>query len=167
MRQVIGQACWGVGACLIGALVFVGPLERAHSDNASELLLVSGATAATYSIAGGNGTAKLLHNATTGSNEAALSELTLAVGTQIPEHKHPSSAEFLYVLSGQVELTIAGKQISAGAGDCVRIPANTLHSAKVLAPAPPNSSANPMFKALQVYAGPGPEQRFTKGKRIQ
>ena len=54
---------------------------------------------------------------------------------------------------------IAGKTMTASAGDAVYIPANTEHSARVV-------GAKESVIAVQIYAGPGPEQRFTKGKKV-
>lgn len=117
--------------------------------------LVDGDTAAAYRIADGKGVATLLHNSSTGAEAAALSVLALGPGAQVAAHVHDSSVEILYVMEGQVRVVIAGQVFEAGPGDAIYIPANTQHSAEVVA----------ALKAVQVYVGPGPEQRFTSGER--
>lgn len=115
--------------------------------------------APTYVIAGGKGQATLLLNASHGA-PAALSVLELAPGAEVPEHVHEQSAEMLYVESGDVEMVIAGQRLKAGPGDAILIPAGAPHAAKV-------TSASGPLRAVQVYVGPGPEQRFASGERVQ
>lgn len=118
--------------------------------------VVAAATAPAYTIAGGKGVATLLHNASTGSAEAALGLLSLQDGAAVPAHVHAESAEFLYVLEGRAEMTIAGTVVAITKGDALRIPAGVEHSAKVVG----------SLSAVQVYVGPGPEQRFTQGAPV-
>ncbi|MEE8409233.1 MAG: cupin domain-containing protein, partial [Myxococcota bacterium] len=121
--------------------------------------VVSGKDAPAYLIAGGYGIAKLYVNASTGARDVAVSILTLAPGATIPEHVHDTSSETLYIERGEVEIIIAGKKLTARQGDTVYIPSGVRHSAKVIGPID-------TLKAIQVYVGPGPEQRFAKGKPI-
>jgi len=121
--------------------------------------VVKHSEAPAHLIAGGKATARLYLNATTGSSEAALTHLTLNPGAAVPPHKHPESAEIIYIQQGTMEMVIAGKTMTASAGDAVYIPANTEHSARVV-------GAKESVIAVQIYAGPGPEQRFTKGKKV-
>lgn len=113
------------------------------------------AEAPTYAIAGGAGTARLLLNASQGA-PAAVSHLVLAPGAEVPPHRHDSSAELLYVETGQVTMVIGGQTWTAGPGDAILIPAGVEHSARVLGKIQP-------LEAVQIYVGPGPEQRFTQG----
>ncbi|MEW5854857.1 MAG: cupin domain-containing protein [Myxococcota bacterium] len=122
-------------------------------------VVVSSSTAPMHGILNGKGSATLLHNASTGSKEASLSVLVLQGGAEVPEHVHETSVELLYVEEGRVEMVVGGKAVSASAGDAIRIPAGVKHSARV----PPGNSA---ARAVQVYVGPGPEQRFTAGPRL-
>lgn len=122
--------------------------------------LVGPAQGARYAIAQGKGSAELLLNATTGAKEAALNVLRLGPGAQVPEHVHETSAELLYVLRGQVRMSIAGSTLTARAGDAIYIPPNTKHSAQV----PVDVET---LEAVQVYVGPGPEQRFTQGPKLK
>ena len=51
---------------------------------------------------------------------------------KVPPHFHKSHAETFYVISGRVEWTVGGETHQLKAGDSVHIPANTVHSVKVL-----------------------------------
>lgn len=117
--------------------------------------VVTGADAPTYAIANGAGTAALLLNASQGA-PAALSHLVLAAGAEVPPHRHDDSVEMLYVETGQVSMIVGGQTLRAGPGDAIFIPAGVEHSAKVLGKIQP-------LQAVQIYVGPGPEQRFTAG----
>ena len=120
--------------------------------------VVTGETAPAYEIAAGKGEARLLHGPSTGSAAAALELLRLAPGAAVPPHVHDGSTELLYIITGEVEMTVAGRVYRAGEDDAVHIPAGVEHSAKVVGSA---------LEAVQVYVGPGPEQRFTTGKKLQ
>jgi len=51
---------------------------------------------------------------------------------RVPAHYHKGHAETFYVVSGQVEWTVGGQTQKLGPGDLVHIPANTVHSVKVV-----------------------------------
>lgn len=166
-RRKTGRLC-----ALAGSLALCGATpSRAQSTNVnvnstslsrsnpSELRRASASTAPTYEIAAGRGQAALLLHAGTGSREAALSRLVLRSGAEVPEHVHAESAEFLYVVRGAVVVRIEGKAHTLAAGDAVRIPAGQKHSGAV-----PISVEQ--AELVQFYVGPGPEQRFTQGKRL-
>jgi quercetin dioxygenase-like cupin family protein len=51
----------------------------------------------------------------------------------LSEHTSPFDA-LLQVLEGQAEITIAGKPLSAGSGECVLLPANQPHAVKATTP---------------------------------
>jgi putative monooxygenase len=121
--------------------------------------VMKGQDAPTYAIAGGKGSAQLLLNASTGSKEAALSVLVLAPGVEVPAHRHEGAAEMLYVEEGAVEMTIGGVKHTAVAGDAIYVPPGVEHSARVTTKLTP-------LRAVQVYVGPGPEQRFASGERV-
>jgi quercetin dioxygenase-like cupin family protein len=118
---------------------------------------VPGATAPTFRIAAGRGTATLLLDAAQGASEASMTRLSFQDGAQVPPHVHDASAELLYVLEGRVEMVVAGEAVVAQKGDAIRIPAGVEHSARVVGG----------LEAVQVYVGPGPEQRFTQGERVR
>lgn len=109
-----------------------------------------------YPIAGGKGTASILFDAASGSPEAALTLLVFQPGAVIPEHVH-ETVELVYVLEGAAEVTLAGEVLETSAGTAVRIPANVKHAARVVGEKP--------FRALQIYAPAGPEQRFVPRKK--
>ncbi|MSR07327.1 MAG: cupin domain-containing protein [Gemmatimonadetes bacterium] len=98
----------------------------------------------------------LLDKASVGS-DVGVSIGTFLPGTVVPEHVHAGSAEIMYVLNGEVEVTINGRTIVARAGSAVYVPADAPHSARVLGSIEP-------FKMVQVYAPGGPEQRFKAWK---
>ena len=129
------------------------------STGASGAEPARGTSAPTHEIAQGKGQATLLLNAGTGSSEAALSRLILNRGAQVPEHVHEQSAELLYVISGQLVVQLDGQSLTLQAGDAVRIPAGHKHAGSL--PAGVDRA-----ELVQVYVGPGPEQRFTQGKRL-
>lgn len=111
--------------------------------------------APSYVIADGKGRARLLLDEGKGGKEASVTLLELDAGAAVPEHVHDGSAEILYIQKGAVEMIVDGKPVQASQGDVVRIPAGVKHSAKVV--------GKETLQAVQIYVGPGPEQRFTKG----
>lgn len=118
--------------------------------------VVAGATAPAFAVADGKGTATLLLNPGTGSAKAALDALSFEAGAAVPLHRHDASDELLYVVTGRVEMTIGGRVLTAGPGDAIHVPQGVDHSAKVLEAA----------KLVQVYVGPGPEDRFRAGPPV-
>ncbi|WP_205522658.1 cupin domain-containing protein [Myxococcus eversor] len=119
---------------------------------------VTAAEAPRHIIAGGKGRATLFLNEGTGATAASLTLLELQPGGEVPEHTHDASVEILYIEEGAADMTVSGQTLRVSKGDAVYIPAGAKHSARVITPGAP-------FKAVQVYAGPGPEQRFTQGPR--
>jgi quercetin dioxygenase-like cupin family protein len=122
--------------------------------------VVSTADAPTFRVSQGKGTAILLVNEETGARAASLGVLELQAGAGVPEHIHEDSVEMLYVEEGGAEMTIEGQVMPVRAGDAVYIPAGTRHAARI-------PEGAPRFRAVQVYVGPGPEQRFRKGEPVK
>jgi putative monooxygenase len=122
--------------------------------------VVGAAEAPAFRIAQGRGTATLLLEASTGARAASLGVLELQGGASVPEHVHPDSVEMLYVEQGEAEMTVEGQVLPVRAGDAVYIPAGTRHSARL-------PEGAPDFRAVQVYVGPGPEQRFRQGEPLR
>lgn len=120
--------------------------------------VVPTAEAPRHVIANGKGRATLLLTPSTGATAASMTLLEFQPGAEVPEHVHEASAEILYVQEGAAEMTVAGEKRRVVQGDAVYIPAGVKHSARVVSDKAP-------FKAVQVYAGPGPEARFTQGPR--
>jgi quercetin dioxygenase-like cupin family protein len=112
-----------------------------------------------YGLSQGKGSATLLLNPGTGATAASLQLLELQPGAAVPEHLHEGSVEILYIEEGEAEMTVAGQTLRVRKGDAVYIPAGAKHSAKVV-------SEKAALRAVQVYAGPGPELRFTQGPRL-
>jgi quercetin dioxygenase-like cupin family protein len=121
--------------------------------------VVGTAEAPTFRIGQDKGTAVLLLNEATGAHAASLGVLELETGVQVAEHIHESSVEMLYVEEGGAEMTVEGQAYTVKAGDGVYIPAGVRHSARV-------PEGTPRLRAVQVYVGPGPEQRFRQGTPV-
>ena len=136
---------------VIGGALAIGPVARAE--------VVAAQSAPSFEIAQGRGQATLLLNDKTGSPEAALSRLSLQPGAAVPEHVHEGSAEFLYVMSGEMTLVLDGQKQVLRAGDAVHIPAGHKHAGQAAA-------SGPRVELVQIYVGPGPEARFRTGKPI-
>ncbi len=122
--------------------------------------VVGTAQAPTFRIAQGKGTAILLVNEETGARAASMGVLELQGGAGVPEHVHEHSVEMLYVEEGDAEMTIEGQVLPVRSGDAVYIPAGTRHAARI-------PEGTPRFRAVQVYVGPGPEQRFRQGVSLE
>jgi putative monooxygenase len=143
---------------LLGAAVLsISALSWANKPATATRYVVSTKEAPKHLLPNGNGSATLLLNASTGASAASMTLLELAKGASAPEHSHDTSAELLYVEDGAVEMVVDGQKMRAEKGDAIYIPAGAKHSVKVVSDGP--------FRAVQVYAGPGPEQRFTQGPR--
>jgi quercetin dioxygenase-like cupin family protein len=144
---------------LLGAAVLgLAALSWAAEPAAAVRYRVATKEAPRHLIANGKGSATLLLNASTGATAASMTLLELGKGAGVPEHLHESSAEILYIEDGAAEMTVSGQKLRVEKGDAVYIPAGAKHSAQVVSEGP--------FRAVQVYAGPGPEQRFTQGPRV-
>ena len=83
---------------------------------------------------------------------AALSVLDGDGDLRVPEHRHPESVEALYIESGSGMMHIEGQELAVRPGMIVTIPQNALHDFQGDGTIP--------LRAIQVYAPPGPEQRF-------
>jgi quercetin dioxygenase-like cupin family protein len=143
-----------LGAAVLG----LAALSWARQPAAAPRYRVSTREAPRYLIANGKGSATLLLNASTGATAASMTLMELGKGAAVPEHVHETSAELLYIEDGAAEMTVDGQKLRVERGDAVYIPAGAKHSAQVVSEGP--------MRAVQVYAGPGPEQRFTQGPRV-
>jgi quercetin dioxygenase-like cupin family protein len=85
------------------------------------------------------------------THEAYMGHITLRPLSQTEEHAHDKSAEYIYVLMGDGELTMGGETYTVKAGDAIYIPPKVKHSVKV---------GSQALQAIQFYTPPGPEQRF-------
>lgn len=142
-----------VAAVMLGGVAAATPPAVSSSTSASRPPLHRHlAEAPVYPIAAGKGSAAIFFSAAAGAPEASLALLSLQPGARVPEHVHEKSVELLYILEGEVEMSVAGEGFRAGAGTALRVPVNTRHGAAVVGKVP--------LKALQVYGPAGPEQRF-------
>ncbi len=132
----------------------------AHAPAVPVRYVVDGAEAPTFRVSQGQGLAHLLVNAETGASAASLDVLELQPGARVPEHVHEHSVELIYIEEGRVEMSVEGQPLLAHAGDAIYLPAGTRHS--VLIP-----EGAPRLRAVQIYVGPGPEQRFRQGEPVR
>ena len=93
------------------------------------------------------------------SGQASMSRITAFPGAAIPEHAHEGSDELLLIEEGSGEMTLGAERITVGPGQAIRIPKGVKHSFKHTGKGP--------LRATQVYAPPGPEQRFKKWKELR
>ncbi len=147
------------GILVVISVILAGTFANAGGDTPERLFVVHPSEAPAFGLANGKGTVRLLMDQQTGSKEAAISEMVLAPGAVVPVHQHETSGEYLYLLEGWAIFLIDGRQHEARAGDTVYFPAGIEHSAKVQGKHLP-------LRVLQVYAPPGPEQRYRQGPRV-
>ena len=60
--------------------------------------------------------------------QAILSDIEPGGGSGAEAYSLPADVEFVFVLSGQLEITVAGKQVTLGQGDAFTFPADTRHT---------------------------------------
>lgn len=82
----------------------------------------------------------------------AASVLELDAGAVIPVHVHAGSTEVLYVLAGGGTMTVDGVAIAVEPTSVIQIPPGVPHG----------FTATAATRGFQLYAPPGPEQRFKK-----
>ncbi len=145
MKRVARISIWG---CLGAVALGVGLLGQ----DGGRYVIPAESVPTFISPAGDAGFTVLLDQASVGS-DTALSLGTFLPGATIPEHVHDGSAEILYMLNGEMEMTIGSVRVVARAGSAIYIPPDTPHSATVLGQIEP-------VKVVQVYSPGGPEQRF-------
>lgn len=78
--------------------------------------------------------AKILMTADASGGRFTLLDEIWKPGFYAPPHFHKRHAEMFYVVSGEVEWTIAGETRTMRAGDLVLIPPNTVHSVRQKGP---------------------------------
>jgi quercetin dioxygenase-like cupin family protein len=69
------------------------------------------------------------HDLSLPGREVIQVRVELAPGAAFPGHTHPGE-EIIYVLEGTWAYEIAGKPVTAKAGDVLFVPARTIHSAR-------------------------------------
>jgi quercetin dioxygenase-like cupin family protein len=83
---------------------------------------------------------------------AYLGRGTFLPGAELPSHRHDTSEELIYVISGRGTMTLGGYRLPAEPGAAFRIPAGIEHAFRVDGEQP--------VEVVQVYSPAGPEQRF-------
>ena len=101
----------------------------------------------------------LLDEAVTGRKDAAVTLLTSYPGATVPEHVHAGVTEVLYILEGHGRMTLAGVELEVAPGMAISIPPDTKHSFRHV--------GKGIMRAVQVYVGAGPEQRFKKWTALE
>lgn len=81
----------------------------------------------------------------------ALSLLDGDADLGVPEHVHEDSAEVLFIESGDGTMILGEDRFAIEPGKVIYVPPNTTHAYE--------PGTQPL-RAMQVYAPPGPEQRF-------
>lgn len=109
--------------------------------------------AKTYPLAGGKAAVRLLLDGS--GAEIAVDDLQAEPGVTLPVHKSPTQDEELYVIGGTAQVTVGKQTFETAPGDAVRVAANAGHELKVTGTEP--------WRAVQVYAPAGPEQRYKGG----
>ena len=75
--------------------------------------------------------------------------------TFVPPHIHPTQDEFIRVLEGRFDLFLDGRELQAGAGDVIRMPAGLAHGIF-------NKSAAPVRALFWVTPARGLYELFTR-----
>lgn len=115
--------------------------------------LVRAADAPWIPLAAGQARVQMLvDRETQGARLVYAGQFVAEPGLRLPAHAHDDADEILFVREGAGTFTIAGERIAVEPGMVVRIPAGTEHAFAADGAAP--------FAAVQVYAGPGPAERF-------
>lgn len=93
------------------------------------------------------------HHQIENSCEHYMGSLVIMNEMKVPEHTHPKSDEYLYVIKGGGSLVMDGKEYKVKRGDAIFIPKGVKHSYK---------NGGKFTEFVQVYTPKGPEQRFKK-----
>ena len=86
-----------------------------------------------------------------GLAHGALSLLDADADLSVPEHVHEQSAEVLFIESGDGTMILGEERFAIEPGKVIYVPPNTNHGYE--------AGTQPL-RAMQIYAPPGPEQRF-------
>ncbi|HVZ74813.1 MAG TPA: cupin domain-containing protein [Polyangia bacterium] len=119
-----------------------------------ELPVADAAKVEPIALPGGKARVRMLFDPQkSGHAEAYLGVLEADPGAEVPKHQHDGAEEILFVLSGSGgELTVGAEKMPFAADEAIYIPEGQPHAAKFTGP--------DKTVVLQLYAPPGPEQRF-------
>ncbi|MEM9024780.1 MAG: cupin domain-containing protein [Bacteroidota bacterium] len=70
------------------------------------------------------------------SSDERSTAFVIWVKNEVKAHKHAEHSEIVYVLEGEVEMTIGDKSYRVKPGDFIQIPKDTVHSARNLGQTP-------------------------------
>lgn len=133
------------------------PVERAEDPLVTPLRAASVRTTPALEVLGGGLRVRvLLDDDGQGARYGGLSVLEGDPGLVVPQHRHPESAEILYVERGNGILRIGELAYRVRPGAALYIPEGVLHSYE--------GDEEPLW-AIQVYTPSGAEQRFRGAAR--
>lgn len=107
--------------------------------------------ATTLQNAGGKLRVQIYLDAQSGGRFGSFAILDADADLSVPEHVHETSAEVLLIASGDGRMRLGDEQFAVAPGQVIYVPKNTVHGYQ---------AGSVPLRAYQVYAGPGPEQRF-------
>lgn len=124
---------------------------HAVADESSWGEVVAADEAPVLSVSDGRLRVQIFHDAANGARFGALSRLDADADLDVPVHVHDSSVEALFIESGDGTMILGDERFAVAPGRVIYVPANVLHGYE--------HGTQPL-RAWQIYAPPGPEQRF-------
>jgi len=94
---------------------------------------------------------QIFHDAHDGARFGAVSRLDADADLDVPVHAHDASVEALFIESGDGTMILGDERFAIAPGQVIYVPAGVRHGYV--------HGAEPL-RAWQIYAPPGPEQRF-------
>jgi glyoxylate utilization-related uncharacterized protein len=88
--------------------------------------------------------------------QAILSDIEPGGGSGDEPYSLPADVEFVFVLAGQLQITVAGEQITLEQGDAFTFPASTQHTFRV---APPADRAQVLWVFSPALPDTGPDMQ--------
>ncbi len=102
-------------------------------------------------FAGGKLRVKILLEEASGALHGSLAHLDADADLSVPEHVHETSAEILFIEAGNGTMVMGEERFPIQAGQVYEVPPGVRHGYE---------AGTEALQAWQVYAPPGPEQRF-------
>ena len=131
---------------------FPDDVDAEATSTGRRVRVVNRETHDTLPFAGGKLRVKIFYEQEDdGRAHGAFSLLDGDADLSVPEHVHEQSAEVLFIESGDGTMILGEERFALEPGKVVYVPPNTNHGYE--------AGTQPL-RALQVYAPPGPEQRF-------
>jgi len=136
---------------LIVAVVRDDGESTASSDRSSWGRVVAPEQAPVLTVADGKLRVQIFHDAHDGARFGAVSRLDADADLDVPVHAHDASVEALFIESGDGTMILGDERFAIAPGQVIYVPAGVRHGYV--------HGAEPL-RAWQIYAPPGPEQRF-------